>query len=66
MVRVTPRRGSACLELVLEAPPDHDLGRTEAQVKRAIGWLRSEIGDAIERKRVPELVVVVVPMEVLA
>lgn len=61
VVRVTPRRGSACLELVLEAPRDHDLVRTTALVKRAVGWLRMEIGDAIERKRVPELVVVVLP-----
>ena len=61
VVRVTPRRGSACLELVLEAPRDHDLVRTTSLVNRAVGWLRTEIGDAIERKRVPELVVVVVP-----
>ncbi|MFO0749064.1 MAG: hypothetical protein U1F43_25890 [Myxococcota bacterium] len=63
VVAVTPRRGSACLEVVLEAPPDRAVRELEAHVKRALGWLRSEVADAIERKRVPELVVVVVPVQ---
>ena len=61
VLRVKPRRGSACLEVVLEAPTELDPRVIEPHIKRAVGWLRSEIADAIERKRVPELVVIVVP-----
>lgn len=65
VVGVTPRRGAACLEIVLEAPSELDPRLVELHVKRAVGWLRSEIADAIERKRVPELVVIVVPASTL-
>ncbi|MCC6621642.1 MAG: hypothetical protein IT385_10335 [Deltaproteobacteria bacterium] len=58
---VVPRRGAARLEVRLEVGPDVAVGEVARRVQRAAGWLRSEIADAIERKRVPELALVVVP-----
>lgn len=63
---VTPRRGAACLEVHLEVDPDRDPAEAEDAVQRALGWLRTEVGDAIARKRVPELVAVVLPADLAA
>lgn len=58
---VVPRRGAACLQVTLEVPAEHPVAEVQRRVQRAVGWLRSEVADAIERKRVPELIVIVVP-----
>lgn len=61
VVSVLPRRGAACLQVTLEVAPDRPIGEIQRRVERAVGWLRSEVADAIERKRVPDLVIFVVP-----
>lgn len=61
VVAVVPRRGAACLQVTLEVAPLRPIGEIQRRVQRAVGWLRSEVADAIERKRVPELVFIVRP-----
>jgi len=58
---VVPRRGSGCLEVTLELTAPRPAGLVQRRVQRAVGWLRAEVAAAIERKRAPELVLVVVP-----
>ncbi len=58
MVQVTPHPDASRLRVVVTgqnevvAEPDVALTR----LRRASGWLRTEVAEAIHRKRVPELV----------
>jgi ribosome-binding factor A len=66
VIDVTPLRGAARLRVrVTTEDSDASLAELEQAVDRARGYLRAEAAAAISRKRAPELVVELVPPELV-
>ncbi len=55
VVSVEPAPDGSRLLVTLVAPQDSDAGAVLARLRGLRGWLRSEIAQVVQRKRVPEL-----------